>query len=352
MTRSDQTSHSGTHDRAGSSLTERYVHATLREVPEAKRADLGPELRSSIADMVEARIAAGETPETAEYAVLTELGEPGRLAAQYTGARLELLGPRFFLVWKRLTLQLLTWVPALVGTVVAVAQTLQGGHTVGEVVTDTLGAVFGTALQIVFWTTLVFAILDRVVTDESEVVGAWTPERLPDEPVEREYSATDAGLGVAWNLVVAGLLVAQHFRSWVDDPGGGGSDLPLLDPDLWSRWIPVLLAFIALAAAVEVWKYLRGWDLGAVLGTAVSSVGISAVLGWLALEDRLLNPDFVAAVGMEDVWLDRINQAVVVGAVLVALYEVGEAVVRWAKRGRRVTPSSPGPTASPGEATS
>ena len=41
-------------------LTDRYVHAVLRSVPEARREEIGRELRSSIDDMVEARTADGD----------------------------------------------------------------------------------------------------------------------------------------------------------------------------------------------------------------------------------------------------------------------------------------------------
>ncbi|MBA3852357.1 MAG: hypothetical protein H0X59_08335 [Chloroflexi bacterium] len=40
------------------SLTERYLAAALRSIPDAQRADVDRELRSSIADAVEDRVAA------------------------------------------------------------------------------------------------------------------------------------------------------------------------------------------------------------------------------------------------------------------------------------------------------
>lgn len=313
----------------GSSLTDRYVQAVLREVPEAKRADLGPELRSSITDMVEARVEAGEPAAAAEHAVLTELGEPARLAAQYTGARLQLLGPRFFLVWKCLTLRLVLWVPPVIASIVAVVAVLQGGHTVGEVITDAVGAAIGTGVQVVFWTTLVFAILDRVVTEDLE---PWTPDRLPEPRPEREYPFGEMVGAVAWNLVVAGALVWQHFRSWV--AGADGEDVPVLDPDLWQLWLPVVLGLLAASVATEVWKYRTGWTAGALAATVLTSVATGGVLAWLAVEDRLLNPAFVDAVGLGPTGLDRLNDLIAVGVLLVAAWEVGDALVRHVRHRR------------------
>ena len=65
--------------------TEQYLAAALRGIPEKKRADVERELRSSIADAVEDRVANGEDRDAAEKAVLEGLGDPARLAAGMTG---------------------------------------------------------------------------------------------------------------------------------------------------------------------------------------------------------------------------------------------------------------------------
>ena len=88
-------------------LTDRYVWGVLRAVPEAQRPDLEPEIRALIADALDARSgrpAAEEAPAAAERAVLAELGDPEVLAARYTDRSLFLIGPAYFLVWKRLLL--------------------------------------------------------------------------------------------------------------------------------------------------------------------------------------------------------------------------------------------------------
>jgi len=57
-------------------LTDRYVDAAMRTVPETQRDDLAAELRGSIDDQIEARLAEGEDHASAERAVLTDLGNP------------------------------------------------------------------------------------------------------------------------------------------------------------------------------------------------------------------------------------------------------------------------------------
>ncbi|MFD0597537.1 permease prefix domain 1-containing protein [Catellatospora coxensis] len=64
-------------------LTDRYVDATLRRLPGRQRADIEKELRTAIADAVDDRVEAGDEPAAAEIEVLTGLGDPARLAAGY-----------------------------------------------------------------------------------------------------------------------------------------------------------------------------------------------------------------------------------------------------------------------------
>ena len=65
----ERTSHDAT-------LTDRYVEATLRRLPEGQRPDIERELRASIADAVDGRVEAGRRTGRCGAAVLTELGDP------------------------------------------------------------------------------------------------------------------------------------------------------------------------------------------------------------------------------------------------------------------------------------
>ena len=77
-------------------LTDRYVWAVLKSLPEAKRTDIDRELRASIADDVEARVDGGEDADAAERAVLLALGDPATLAASYQGRTPGLIGPDLY----------------------------------------------------------------------------------------------------------------------------------------------------------------------------------------------------------------------------------------------------------------
>lgn len=307
-------------------LTDRYVYATLRSVPESRRADIGPELRGSIADMIEARMADGESAGAAERAVLTELGEPDRLASEYAGTSLYLIGPKYFLIWKKLNISLLAWVPAIVGVVVAVIKTLDGSD-LGDGIGAVISAVFTTAFQIIFWTTLTFAIMERV--DVEDGLEGWTVNKLPEVPGRRSVSLGDAVGSSAFLILLLVALVGQNFRSWV--PGSDGEDVPVLDPALWSGWLPFLLAALVLSLVAEAWKYRVGhwtWPIASLV--IVASAAFALPVAWLADRGELLSPEFRAAVDVGNA-----ETFIAIGALGILVWEIVEAVLMtWRGRSR------------------
>ena len=60
-------------------LTDRYVWAAARTVPEAQRAEFGRELRERIGDATDALVQTGRAPADAERMALVELGDPAAL---------------------------------------------------------------------------------------------------------------------------------------------------------------------------------------------------------------------------------------------------------------------------------
>ncbi|MFN8629484.1 MAG: hypothetical protein U0838_03940 [Chloroflexota bacterium] len=76
-------------------LTDRYVWAVLRSLPNGQRR-AGARDRALIADAIEARGAVGIPAPDAERAALVELGDPDALAARYMDRPLALIRPRLY----------------------------------------------------------------------------------------------------------------------------------------------------------------------------------------------------------------------------------------------------------------
>lgn len=271
------------------SLTERYVSAAMRTVPDDQRADLEAELRASIQDLVDARVGSGEPATTAEITVLTELGDPELLAASYTDRRLYLIGPRYYLMWWRLLKVLLWIVPACAAFGVAIAQTLAGsgiGEIIGEVVAITLSVV----IHVAFWTTLVFVILARAGAPSAQ--GKWSVDDLP------EIRQTGAGRSeLVASLVFLGLAVGaiawDRFVGFVPTQPG----LSFFGHELWPWWALGLLVLLVLEAGYSVALFRSGRvTLPLAWANAVLAVLSMSLLLTALGRGLLLNPDFFATV--------------------------------------------------------
>src|SRR5690606_16181590 len=130
----------------------------------------------------------GEGTDEAELAVLNDLGDPDRLASEYSGKPLALIGPRYYLAWLRWTKRLLATIPPLVGvanTVIRLALDTDGIDAIWSAVWAGWIAAIIAAVNVLFWSTLGFVIADRVeYWSEDEVVpmGKWTVDHLPSVP--------------------------------------------------------------------------------------------------------------------------------------------------------------------------
>ncbi|MFC3501849.1 permease prefix domain 1-containing protein [Micromonospora krabiensis] len=308
------------------SLTDRYLAATLRSVPAARREEIATELRASIEDMIDGRAAEGRDTATAEREVLTELGNPAQLAARYADRRLQLIGPTYYLVWERLLKLLLSFVPALVGVVVGLVEATDGNNPGGAVGTG-ISTAIQVAVQIAFWVTLVFAILER--TNASLDLPEWTVDQLPEHQAGRQITLTDTAAAIGWLVLVIAYLPLQHFHSFVTDRDNG--NLPILDPALWSFWLPFLIAVLVANVGLEIAKYRTGrWTWPLVGANAAVNLAFSVPVIWLISTDRLLNPDFVARWE----WLGQaenrnlVATLVVVGTVLIALWDIADSALK------------------------
>ncbi|WP_229398367.1 permease prefix domain 1-containing protein [Micromonospora okii] len=313
-----------------SSLTDRYVAATLRPVPPPRRQEIADELRASIADMVDGRTAAGQDAESAEREVLNELGDPERLAARYSDRTLQLIGPRYFLIWWRVLRLLVTYIPAVAGVVAGVAKATVGGEPGGAIGVGVSVAI-QTAVQIAFWVTLCFAVLER--TDVSLGLPEWTVDRLPEETGDRQISQPDSWASVAFLLGTVGLLVGQHFRGWT---AGDGSWLPVLDPALWSFWLPALIVVLLATVGLEVAKYrARRWTWPLVAVNALLNLAFAAPVLWLLSTDRLLNPELVERFAwLREGGVDDVTRIVAVATVVIAVWDIVDSAVK-ARRAAR-----------------
>ncbi len=274
-------------------LTDRYVAAALRGVRDDQRADVAAELRGSIADAIDARIERGETADVAEREVLTGLGDPMRLASEYSERPLYLIGPSFYPDYIRLLRLLVAIVVPIIAIVVGTATAVSGADVL-RVATSALGAAFSVGVQLAFWVTVVFALIDRSGAEPRDRTSSWDLSDLPELP-DRRVGLGETVASISGLVVVIWLLVWQP--GYQETFSADGPSIPILDPSLSSFWVPFLVAVLLASVVLEVVKYRVGrWTIPIAAVNTALSLAFAVPAIWLATTGRLLNPEFMSAV--------------------------------------------------------
>ncbi len=293
-------------------LTDRYVHAVVRRLPPAQREDVGRELRAAIDDRVDARSEHTGLAE-AERAALTELGDPARLAADYADRPHALIGPAYYFDYLRLLGLLLRVVPPIAAVFSLIGDLIDDPDAVlGAIVSAMFAAGFA-AVQVCLWTTVGFAIAERAGAEASPVGGAWTPDRLRENP-DRQIGLGETVVSSAGVLLGLSLLLSR-FDPVVADRNGVA--VPFVPPEFWDGWRWYLAAVLGAMLVVEVLTYRAArWTWPLAGANLVLNLAFGVVTIWLLLSDRLVNPAAQEAVREQLGWTRTPVNLTAVAAVL------------------------------------
>lgn len=310
-----------------STLTDRYVWGVLRAVPERQRADLEPEIRALIADAVDARAftasATGDAPDhaAAERAALTDLGDPEGLAARYADRSLHLVGPGYYLDYRRLLGLVLALVVPIV-TIATIAIGLMAGTGLAEVALSGICVGLTVGVYLAAWVTLTFALVERNGARRIRSLGPWTPDRLPSRPSPRRLGAGEVVASLASAVLLVGIIIATQA-------------LPFLDPALGTTWFTWFIGVAVLEIAFTIFAYAaRRWTWPIAIINAVLGAAFAIPAVWLLEARDLLGP--AAEAGMEQVRPGGLAPSVSVVSLLVIVVVAWDAVDGF-RRARRNT---------------
>jgi hypothetical protein len=265
-------------------LTQRYVQAAVAGVPASQRDDVAEELNASVADAVDDLVTAGLTPQEAERKALTDLGDPAVLAERFGGRPRHLIGPAYFgQYWQLLRTLLLVVVP-IVGAATLLAQGLASQGPISAFLTA-FGIMFQVGVQIAFWVTVVFVMLERQHAQLPRT--DWTPDDLP-EHMDRKITVGDTVFGVAWLVVLIWAMIWQRDH-WLVTVGG--AEVPVLNADLWFPWFLVLMGVLGASIVLEIIKYRVGrWTVSLAAVNTVLNAAFAGIVILLWSAGTLLTP--------------------------------------------------------------
>ncbi|MBN2005538.1 MAG: hypothetical protein JXA21_19420 [Anaerolineae bacterium] len=231
-------------------LINRYVYQVGRRLPQRMRADVEKELHSLLLDTLEER--AGHSAETQfteeeQVAVLTEFGPPEKMADKYRPQPRYVIGPKLYNLYL-LVVSVVAGAGLLASIIAAVVPTLASKEpiSVTGILLRTATIFMNIALNGIGSTTLVFAVLDRLIPDEefeAEEDKPWNPRELPEAEPRDEIKPVNLIVEIVFLA-----LISAAFLAFGKNIGGAFYDgvwhatPPFLSPDFFALYLPLFVA--------------------------------------------------------------------------------------------------------------
>jgi hypothetical protein len=238
------------------------------------------------------------------------MGNPAILASGYLDRPMHLIGPRYFDVYINL-LKIILPIAAVISLISMIANTIisySGEEAVLNVVLDAIGlgiwGILSTGIQVFFWLTVVFAIIERTDHKNSQTpltacFKEWTPDDLnniPYIPKEKAISKVEVFLGLLWTAIWASVYFNAASLLGVYERGSNGLEFvtPTFNQEVLISYWPLVITVIGLEIAVDMYKLTTGqWTRKiALLNTVMQGVS-SIVFIVIICNNQLFNPTFV-----------------------------------------------------------
>jgi hypothetical protein len=316
-------------------LIELYIQEVTRRLPEKNRADIALELQSTIEDMLP-----DDHTEQDVKAVLLKLGDPVTLAGGYRDRPMHLIGPRYYDVYISL-LKMILPIAAVISLIALVGDNpfRDTGNTVMEAILKIIGkgisSIISTGIQVFFWLTLSFAILERLDTskDQSPVtkdLKPWTPENLKDIPNISKIKAVPM-IEVFASLLGLSVFAALYFNAanllGVYEKRNGSLIFvtPSFNQDVLNSYWLLVSCVIIIGVLLAIYKLFLGrWTLKLAFFHAIYQLLYTLAFIIIISNPDLLNPEFLAyqrTLFSIDEWKSSIYWGLILLSIIFAAYD-------------------------------
>jgi hypothetical protein len=286
-------------------LIEVYIQEVTRRLPEKNRVDIALELRSTIEDMLP-----GDYREEDVILVLEKLGSPALLANGYRDQPMYLIGPRYFDVYISLLKMILpiAGVIALISMVASYVFNYSGNEAIINIVNSIIvvgiGTLFDVGLQVFFWLTLVFTIMERTDKEKGSEpltpsLKKWTPDDLRNItyiPKKRAISKLEVFGSLLWTAIWATLYFYANQLAGVYENKGDGLEFvtPVFNQELLISYWPLVLISIGMEIILALYKFFKGkWTNKMAIFNTIYEVVATIILIVIFSNSNLFHPKFI-----------------------------------------------------------
>lgn len=301
-------------------LIESYLSEVERFLPAGQRADILGELRSSLEEQVLELAGDNEPGLDEQKTVINRLGHPMSIASGYQTQRY-LIGPELFPTFLRTLKTVLVVVAAIQLAIMMIAYASSGWTTS---VIGMFTGVFDTLL----WASLVVSIVFAIIEYSGHRLD-WYDKWNADSLSPSSSSSVDRS-GLISDLISEGIFLLWWndvlvLQNWV--PGAR----ELFTVTLADVWGPLYLPLNLLFGAwflLHAYVLIRDlWQPIALYAEIIFSTVCIGIGVWLLAHRPLLSVSGDIGVNGELI-VDRVVMTVVVGVILVTLWDFGKAVQR------------------------
>ncbi|MET1179018.1 hypothetical protein ABG775_13855 [Peribacillus simplex] len=316
-------------------LIELYIQEVTRRLPEKSREDIALELQSTIEDMLPA-----DHTEQDVKAVLLKLGDPVTLASRYRDRPMHLIGPRYFDVYICL-LKMILPIAAVISLIGLIGDNpfRDMENTVVDAILIIIGkgiaGIISTGIQVFFWLTISFAILERVDTskDQSPLtkdLKPWTPENLKDIPNISKKKAVPM-IEIFASLLGLSVFAALYFNAanllGVYEKRNGSLIFvtPSFNQEVLNSYWLLVSGVVIIGVILAIYKlFLRRWTLKLALFHAIYQLLSTLTFIIIISNPDLLNPEFIAyqrTLFSIDEWKTSIYWGLILISIFFAVYD-------------------------------
>lgn len=277
-----------------------YIDEVVRHVPVHRREEAAVAIRET----VEAKLSDQPT-ETEVKHVLEQMGHPAIVAARYKEGQY-VIGPKFFPMYVNVIKLIVPIVMALTffGLLMSSIPAFSGPvlPTMGVFLTNVFDTLWDVGIQLVFWITLVFFMIERYAPSDSAVPDmSWDVATLRNRDRGGRISKWDAGFGLFFTAVWFGVyLNAERFLGIYESTSEGfRMNVPIFNQSFLVEVVWLFLGVILLQVVLGVWKWMKGrWTYALASFNLLYNVVSASFIIWMASAAQLFDPRFLD-------WIER-----------------------------------------------
>lgn len=288
-------------------LVVRYVYDVTRRLPEKQRNDLADELSSLIEDMILEKISEEEFQATEKREeeiiseVLTQMGDPAKLARQYRGEEEHLIGGEYYGIYCLVLkiVLLCAGIGYLVSSIVSMfvsAIDMNGVTMMGTDEIIQLAELPGILISAFGSVTLIFIFMEKTKVKIGNTIQ-WDISKLPMTPSRKaEIKRSDCIVDLIFEAIFLSVFVfaPSVLGLWIVKDQQTIC-IPVFNVSIWSSIVPIFIISFAMGIIKDAVKLMEGCYNKVVLITTVITSMVSAVCTmWLFTGFELWNPNFLA----------------------------------------------------------